>query len=82
MIGCEDCSSAYVGETGKTLADRCAEHQRHTQLGAADKSVLAEHALALEHNINWKSAKVLDTAAGLVQQRVKGKFTHPKNGKD
>ena len=71
MIECEDCSSVYVGETGRTLADRCAEHQRHTRLGAADKSAVAEHALALEHNIDWKSAKVLDTAAGLVQRRVK-----------
>ena len=35
------------------------------------KSAVAEHALAWEHNINWKSAKVLDTAAGLVQRRVK-----------
>ena len=71
MIGCEDCSSAYVGETGKTLADRCAEHQRHTRLGAADKSAVAEHALTLGHNINWKSAKVLNTAPGFVQRRVK-----------
>ena len=71
MIECEDCSSVYGGETGRTLADRCAEYQRKTRLGAADKSAVAEHALVLEHNINWKSAKVLDTTAGLVQRRVK-----------
>ena len=72
MIKCEDCGSVYVGETGRALADRRAEHERHTRLRVADKSAVAEHALALEHNINWKSAKVLDTAAGLVQRRVKG----------
>ena len=71
LLECGDCSSVYVGETRRTLDDRRGEHERHTWFGAADKSAVAEHALTLGHNINWKSAKVLDTAAGLVQRRLK-----------
>ena len=52
LIECGDCSSIYVGETGRTSADRLREHERHTRLGVVDKSALVEHALTLEHNID------------------------------
>ena len=42
MIECEDFSSVNVGETGRTLADRRAEHERHTRLGAADSGKTVE----------------------------------------
>ena len=70
-IECNDCDCVYVGETGRTLEDRCKEHERHARLFAAEKSAVADHALKFGHSINWKSAKVLDTAAGIVKRRIK-----------
>ena len=64
----------YVGETGRTLEDRCKEHERHTRLFAAEKSAVAEHALMFGHSIKRKSSKVLDTAAGIVKRRIKEKL--------
>ena len=73
-IECNDCDCVYVGETGRTLEDRCKEHERHARLFAAEKSAVADHALKFGHAINWKSAKVLDTAAGMVKRRINQKL--------
>ena len=73
-IECDDCKAVYIGETGRTLEDRSKEHQRHTRLVTPEKSAVAEHALALEHEINWASARVTDTVAGVMKQRVKEKL--------
>ena len=73
-IECDDCKAIYIGETGRTLEDRLKEHQRHTRLVAPEKSAVAEHALALGHEINWASARVIDTAAGEMKRRVKEKL--------
>ena len=66
-IECDDCKAIYIGETGRTLEDRLKEHQRHTRLVAPEKSAVAEHALSLWHEINWASARVIDTAAGVMK---------------
>ena len=64
----------YVGETGRTLEDRCKEHERHTHLFAVEKFAVADHALMFGHSINSKSEKVLDTTAGMVKRRFKEKL--------
>ena len=73
-IECSDYSAVYIGETGRTLEDRLKEHQWHTRLGAVEKSAVAEHALLLSHEIDWKNAKVIDFASG-VSQRIKENCT-------
>ena len=70
-IECNDCECIYIGETGRTLEDRLKEHQRHTRLGAFEKSAVAEHALLCGHTINWQSARVIDKDAKVVQRRIK-----------
>ena len=73
-IECDECKAIYIGETGRTLDDRLQEHQRHTRLVVPEKSAVAEHALTVRHEIDWASAKVIDTAAGTVKRRVKEKL--------
>ena len=41
---------------------------------AAGKSAVVDHALRVGHSINWKRAKVLDTAAGMDKRRIKEKL--------
>ena len=41
---------------------------------AAEKSAVADYTLMFGHSINWKSAKVLDTAAGMAKRRIKEKL--------
>ena len=53
------------------LEDCLKEHQRHTRLGAFEKSAVAEHALLCGHVINWQSARVIDREAKVVQRRIK-----------
>ena len=76
FIECSDCSAVYNGETGRTLEDRLKEHQRHTRLGAVEKSAVAEHALLLSHEIDWKNAKVIDFVSSGIQRRIKGEIAH------
>ena len=73
-IECNDCDYVYVSQMGQTLEDRCKEHERHTRLFAAEKSAVADHASMFGHSINWKSAEVLDTAAGMVKRRINQKL--------
>ena len=50
------------------------EHQLHTRLGAVEKSAVAEYALLLSHEIDWKNAKVIDFASGVSQRKIKEKL--------
>ena len=71
---CGDSGSVYIGETGRTLEDRCEERQRHTRLNAAEKSAVAEHTLTLGHWIDWESARVINIATGMMQRWIKEKL--------
>ena len=61
-IKCGTCDEEYVGETKRFLATRIKEHQDATRLDQCSKSAVAEHAHEhdIPHNIDWKSAKVID----------------------
>ncbi|XP_046394991.1 uncharacterized protein LOC124162482 [Ischnura elegans] len=58
QIPCE-CGQVYVGETGRTIATRMKEHQRHFRLGQPEKSAVAEHSISRDHAIRWENTKVL-----------------------
>ncbi|XP_046404093.1 uncharacterized protein LOC124169501 [Ischnura elegans] len=58
QIPCE-CGQVYVGETGRTIATRMKEHQRHFRLGQPEKSAVAELSISRDHAIRWENTKVL-----------------------
>ena len=43
-VPCEDCDRSYIGESGRSLEVRLAEHQRHVRKGEITRSAIAEHA--------------------------------------
>ena len=64
------CKLGRLEESWKTAK----KHQRHTRLGAVEKSAVAKHALLLIHEIDRKNAKVIDFASGVSQRGIKEKF--------
>ena len=59
-ISCNECSSSYVGETGRQLSVRVSEHRKALTSGNLDKSAVALHSAENLHSINWSEVKILD----------------------
>ena len=72
---CKNCSSSYVGETGRTFGLRVNEHKKEvdsftdgTQTRASraressvtHKSAITDHAVEENHVIDWDKTKVVD----------------------
>ena len=57
-VGCLDCTSSYIGETGRQLHTRITEHQRNVQNNYAN-SQIAQHVYEHNHNINWHATSIL-----------------------
>lgn len=62
-IPCSDCGWSYVGETGRTLRERLAEHQRAVRNMSAVSEV-ANHVLENDHRIHWDGAHTLSFEPG------------------
>ena len=57
-IKCKDCDSLYIGESGRKLEKRLAEHKSKA---ASSKSAIREHIECSKgHNIDWENVKVLE----------------------
>ena len=57
-IKCKDCDSLYIGESGRKLEKRLAEHKSKA---ASSKSAIREHIERSKgHNIDWDNVKVLE----------------------
>ena len=50
------CQATYIGETGRNLNVRLAEHTRATRNGDINNHI-AEHHLKTNHRIDWDSAE-------------------------
>ena len=59
-IPCNGCPRVYVGQTGRTLAQRLKEHKRALVSGHLAQSAVAEHAAEESHDIDWEGATVMD----------------------
>ncbi|KAJ4446315.1 hypothetical protein ANN_13010 [Periplaneta americana] len=51
-IPCE-CGKCYIGQTGRTIMERCKEHQHSIRLYYSDKSAVAQHSLESGHKIDF-----------------------------
>lgn len=56
QIDCSDCSTSYVGETGRLLSQRVKEHKAY---GIEDDSAIAQHRFTTGHKINFEEPKIL-----------------------
>ena len=59
LIPCSECSAVYIGETGRTLKVRVAEHKRAVRMGDVNNGI-AVHSLKTGHSIAWDKAKITD----------------------
>ena len=70
-VACGDCTSSYIGESGRCLEVRIGEHKRHVKKGEVGRSAIAEHTILKSHAIDWESASVIDVSRKYWQRRVK-----------
>ena len=68
-IACSDCHATYIGETGRKLEKRLAEHKSKA---AGSKSAVQEHVKASKntHQIDWDNVKVLEKETKDFPRRV------------
>jgi len=57
-ICCSDCDAFYVGQTGRLLKTRVAEHRNHSRRNAPSVSVIA-NVMHRSHEMNWNNVEVL-----------------------
>ena len=58
-IGCKDCSSSYIGKTGRCFETRKNEHIRNVKQNTAAPNI-AKHSWANDHVINFEDGQVID----------------------
>ena len=59
-IPCGSCPRVYIGQTGNSFNTRLGQHRSALRLCYPQKSAVAEHAIEESHDIDWKSAKVIE----------------------
>ena len=59
-VPCDGCSKVYIGQTGRSLKHRLAEHRRVLKNGDVAASALAEHTLATGHLVDLTKSEVID----------------------
>ena len=77
-VPCKNCSSSYIGETGRKFGLRIKEHKKEVDSFTAGtqtrtsrardssvthKSAITDHAMEENHVIDWDKAKVVDREA-------------------
>ena len=60
-IPCGECPWTYIGQTGRTLDHRLAEHRLALKNGDVSASAIAEHVCAAGHQVDLSKATVIDT---------------------
>ena len=59
-VPCVECSSVYIGQTGRSLKQRVSEHRRARKNGDVQTSALAEHVFKTGHAVDLGQSEVLD----------------------
>jgi len=85
-IPCKNCDNTYIGETGRAFGVRLQEHRqevtqrdvraytRSTSKSTAteqNKSAVTDHAISLNHVIDWDSAKVINRESNRMNRWIR-----------
>ena len=68
-IPCNDCHHIYVGQSGKTLPERCKQH-RYNVRTASSSSALFLHKQNYDHFINWNRARLVYKSTSVVERLI------------
>jgi hypothetical protein len=66
-----ECGRSYECKTGRTLSVRIGEHKFNLKNGLLDKLKLAQRAFAVDHQISWNEAKILQIEVNSRQRKYK-----------
>ena len=69
VVPCMDCNRSYIGETGRNLKKRLAEHKAAVKRGDV-KNGIAVHAWEHQHRVDWDEASVLTQEPRYWKRRV------------
>ncbi|KYN21656.1 hypothetical protein ALC57_05964 [Trachymyrmex cornetzi] len=58
-INCKDCDASYVGQTGRQLKTRIAEHCNHINWKTSNDSVITAHRLQFKHDFDWDNILIV-----------------------
>ncbi|KYN08181.1 hypothetical protein ALC62_00836 [Cyphomyrmex costatus] len=79
-ISCDDCEASYVGQTKKKLCTRINEHISDINKRTGSPSVITDHCINYDHNINWNDIKILDSEPSY-NKRLVSEMIHIKRQK-
>ncbi|KYN35716.1 hypothetical protein ALC56_09916, partial [Trachymyrmex septentrionalis] len=80
-ILCNDCDASYVGQTGRKLKTRIAEHRNHIRYKTSTRSVITEHRLLHNHDFQWDDVQILDEEPSY-RKRLISEMLHIKKQKN
>lgn len=71
QINCKCCNKIYIGETGRRLKSRIAEHKRDCRIGNQNTG-LSQHSWNCDHHFDFdfKNIKILATEKNTFQRRI------------
>jgi len=58
-ISCRECSDTYIGQTGRLLGTRLAEHRAAVKYAKTDVSAVAEHVWERQHSMDFDGTTIL-----------------------
>jgi len=59
-INCLNCNATYVGQTKRQLGTRIKEHRSDINKKEGSLSVVSNHRIENDHDMNWSEAEILD----------------------
>jgi len=57
---CNDCDASYIGQTGRLLKTRVSEHRNHIRRNSPTASVITNHMMRHNHDLDWNNVEILD----------------------
>jgi len=76
-ISCSNCDSSYVGQTKRQLETRLKEHKSDIKKKNGMLSVVSNHRLDCNHEMNWNGVAILDKESSYVK-RIVSEMVHIK----
>jgi len=76
-ISCSNCDTCYVGQTKRRLETRLKEHKSDIKKKNGMLSVVSNHRLECNHEMNWSGVAILDKESSYVK-RIVSEMVHIK----